>query len=325
MRFTLYIITFCISLVYMSCTIGVADGGNTSDIGNAKIAGTIVDQTGSPVVYALVSLNSKSDTLISIFEDNDPPISYDTSVFTNDKGAYSFNLPDTGMYYITVAKDEKFLTFIDSIHITDTQSITLATDTLQAPGSVTGIVQLDDTTNIGNKEIKISCKEYPEAQTVVVHGERFTLYDLPEGYFHLLFEAQSNEFSLEWRKVGIKTDYTTDVGTIKIKRNLIYLKSSNVMSKELIGLDNVALDITPQYTFSSKPTYAEVKAVTYPEQTVIKTTSGVLDYTVYVKHETPLPSGKEIGIYLDIKFVDGEQMLFDFTSNEEMRFTTEIK
>lgn len=302
-----------------NCSVEIADGG--TEAGNAKIAGVIVDKNGEPVENALVTLSEKTD---SIFPSPDTDAEYDTSVYTNYMGEYSFNLPDSGMYCILVEKYERFLVFIDSIHVYNKQSIPIPTDTVKAPGTVTGTVFLEDTTGISNKNILVASKELKELQVTVTHGEKFTISDLPEGHYSLFCRAESGDFLPAWVfKVKVSPDSSYDVGKIILKKLSNLLLSSNVMTAEFMGLKDLPVDIEPEYTFSKTPTDVVAKAVVYPKDGYIFVDPYIDGDKVIIKHTENFPSGKEIGVHMDVKFDDGDYASFDFLTDAEKRFTTQ--
>lgn len=309
-----------LALVFIAgfnCSVDIADGG--TEAGNAKIAGVIIDKTGAPVDNALVTLSSKIDSIYSI---PDTIAVFDTSVYTNSRGEYAFNLPDSGMYYIIVEKFERLLVFIDSIHVYNKKTIPILTDTVKAPGTVTGTVLLEDTTGISNKNILVISKELKGLEVTVAHGEKFTFSDLPEGYYSFICKPESGEFLSSWVKTKVSPGGTSDLGKIILKKMSNYLLSSNVMTDELLGLTDVPVDIIPEYTFSIAPKYADAKVVIYSDVKYIMVEAVIDGNSVLLKHKENFPSGKEIGVYLDIAF-EKELCSFDFSSSAEKRFTTE--
>ncbi len=305
-----------LALAVSNCTVNVADGG--TEAGNAKITGVIVDKEGDPVENALVTLSEKTDSIYPII---DTIPDYDTSVYTNYKGEYTFDLPDSGMYQIIVEKFERLLVFIDSIHVKDTNAIPLQTDTVKAPGSITGTVFLEDTTGISSKNIVVASKELKDLEETVAHGEKFTFSDMPEGYYSFICKAESGEFLDAWIKVKVSPDSSCDAGKIILKKLSNLLLSSNVMTADFKGLTDLPVDIEPEYTFSKTPTDVTAKAVAYPKDGYILVNPYIDGDKVIVKHMENFPSGKEIGIYLEIKFDDGDYASFDFLMDAEKRFT----
>ncbi len=307
-----------LAVAVSNCTVNVADGG--TEAGNAKITGMIVDKEGQPVENAQVTLSEKTDSIYSI-PDTIP--AYDTSVYTNAKGEYAFNLPDSGMYYIIVEKFERLLVFIDSIHVKDTNAIPIPTDTVKAPGSVSGTVFLEDTAGISNKNILVASKEIKGLEVTVAHGEKFTISDLPEGYYSFICKPESGEFLPTWIKVKVSPDSSYDVGKIILKKLSNLLLSSNVMTADFKGLKDLPVDIEPEYTFSKTPTDVIAKALVYPKDGYISVDPYIEGDKVIIKHMEDFPSGKEIGVHMDVKFDDGDYASFDFLTDAEKRFTTQ--
>jgi hypothetical protein len=311
------ILILCIiSLTIFNCSTDVADSGSGSEAGNA-IVGKTVDKSGNPVDYALITLKEKSDLII--FDNTGS--TFDTTVFTNSKGEYAFAVPDSGMYYITVEKYDRLLSFIDSIHVKDTDSISIETDTIQAPGSFTGTVWLNDT-GVINKNIRVFCTDMYDLEDTAAHGEAFIFTNLPIGIYNFKAVAISDSFSVQSFRVSISSDTLIDIGPVRLEKTEYQLLSSNVMTAEFQGLTDVAVDIVPEYTFSEAPAYAVVRALIYPEIIEISVETEIDRNSVLLKHEEDFPTGKSIGVSLYIEFTNGEQAVINFSDRPENRFTT---
>lgn len=303
-----------------NCSTHLADGG--TEAGNANIVGTIVDESGNPVDNALVTLNEKSDIIFSIKYDINA--TFDTSVYSDSKGVFTFNLPDSGMYHITVEKYKRFLVFIDSIHVFDTVTINLPPDTVREPGIITGTAFLEDTTGITNKQIRVICKEKMDYAVDISHGEAFIFSDIPRGFYSILCSPESGAFLLKWLKVEVAPGDTSDMGNIILLKISNYLLSSNVMTSDFKGLDNVPVNEIPEYTFVVAPQSVKIAKVReYPEGETITVEAAINGNSVVLNHKDDFPRGKDIGVYLIITFQNGEDISIDFDSDPEKRFTTE--
>lgn len=318
-------ILFTLSIISLlfGCSIRLSDSGSGSEAGNAKIIGTIVDESGKPVDSALVTLTEKTDS-ISTFRDNTGAAAYDTTVTTDSTGTFVFNLPGSGMYQITVEKNNRFLVFIDSIPVLDTVTIKLPTDTVKAPGVLIGKAFLEDTTNAPNKQINIMCAEKKNYVVTISHGEAFVFSDIPQGNYNFYCFPASGLFVAKWVKTGVISGDTSDIGEIILKKTSNYLLSSNVMTSEFIGHQNVPVNKTPEYTFTVTPQSIElVKAVEYPEVVAIKVDAVINGDKVLLNHETDFPRGAEIGVYLCVIVSTGEKVSIDFNTDPKHHFKTQ--
>ncbi len=304
-----------------NCSTDIADGG--TEAGNAKIIGKVVDENGNPLDNAIVSLNEKCDTIFKHYN-TDTTIGYDTAVSTDSKGMYAFNLPDTGMYHIIVEKYKRFLVFIDSIHVFDTVTIVVPTDTVMAPGTITGKVLLEDTTNVSNKLIRVMCSENKDYVVEVSHGETFTFSDIPRGFFSIYSFPESDLFLPQCAKIEVISGNTSDLGEIKLIKISNYLLSSNVMTSEFNGLDSLPVDIIPQYTFVTTPQLVQMAKVgVYPKGVETITVEAVINgNSIMLNHQEDFPRGKEIGVYLTITFANREDIALDFMTIPKKRFST---
>ena len=303
-----------------NCSTHLADGG--TEAGNANIVGKIVDESGNPVDNALVTLNEKSDIIFSIKYDINA--TFDTSVYSESKGVNTFNQPDSGMYYITVEKYKRFLVFIDGIHVYDTFSITVPTDTVKEPGVITGQVFLEDTIGITEKQIRVICREKMDYAIDISHGEPFIFSAMPRGHYGIYCSPESGMFFIKSLKTEVIPGDTSDMGKIILLKISNYLLSSNVMTSDFKGLDNVPVNEIPEYTFVVAPQSIKVaKAVMYPEFENITIEAAINGNSVVLNHKDDFPRGKDIGVYLIVTFQNGEDISIDFDSDPERRFTIE--
>jgi hypothetical protein len=305
----------------LNCSTDLADGG--TEAGNAKIIGTVVDENGTPVDNALVTLNEKTDTILHYYTVHDSLITYDTTVATDSKGVFAFDLPDSGMYHITVEKYKRFLVFIDSIHVFNKVTISLPPDTIREPGVITGTVYLNDTTGVTEKQIRVIVKEKLDYVIEIGHGEPFTFADIPRGLYGILCSPESGEFLPKWLKVEVTPGDTTDLGKIVLQKITNYLVSSNVMTADFKGLDSVPVNVIPEYTFTAAPLFVTTaKTGVYPKGEWIIVDAVINGNTVMLNHLMDFPRGKEIGIYLEVSFAGREDITIDFMTDQEKRFTT---
>lgn len=314
-----FIITGAVLFFSMgNCTVDVADGG--TEAGNAKITGIIVEKDGHPVENALVTLLKKTD---SLHNEIDTALGFDTSVYTNSKGEYKFDLPDSGLYCIVAKKFERYISYIDNIHVNNSKSIPISTDTVNAPGTIAGVIFLEDTAGIKNKKLSLTCKELKDLKLNPFHGKEFTISDLPEGKYDFICKANSEGFLLYRIKIKVISDSSYDIGDITIKELPNYLKSSNVMTDELVGLTNVSVDIIPKYTFHVKPYYADGTITTLPDNDTILVKTIIDEYNISLNLLKPFLAGKVIQLSLKMTFVNGKTLMFDFSQKEKMAFETQ--
>ena len=126
----------CSTFLFLTCSNPSA--GNGSDVGNPFISGNLVNKDGTPAANAVVRFIPVSQMPI-------PGLSKTTggeySCVTDKDGHYGFDsLPDT--LYNVFGERNGDMCFHDSVHIIKHDSTRISTDTLKAPGSLSGIVRL---------------------------------------------------------------------------------------------------------------------------------------------------------------------------------------
>jgi len=305
------------------CSINLSDSGSGSEAGNTKIIGTIVDESGKPVDSALVTLAEKTDSIFIYRSNTGVPV-YDTSVTTDSTGRFAFNLPRSGMYQITVEKNNRFLVFIDSIAVIDTTTIQLPTAMVKAPGVVTGRVFLEDSAGISNKQIRIICAEKKDYAVTISHGENFLFSDMPQGRYTFYCLPESDIFVAKRLKTNVTSGDTSDLDDILLQKGANYLLSSNVMTGDFIGHENVPINKTPEYAFTVTPQkIALVKVVEYPEDVAITVDAVINGNNVVLNHESDFPRGTEIGVYLSVMLSTGEKVSIDFITDPKHHFKTQ--
>lgn len=310
---------------FMHCSNDLIDSGSGSEAGNSKLIGIIVDEDGRPVDNALATLKRKNDSLVNKYTQVINWRVRDTSVYTDFSGKYVFNIPDSGMYCLTIEKYKRLLIFIDSIQVIDTHSIKMPTDTIKEPGTIKGKVLLEDSTGIKQKKIFVYCKELDQYQTEITHGEEFLFTDIPEGTHWIVGKPRSPEFKIGWKSVVVNPGQVIDIGTIILPIVTNYLVNSNVMTEDFKGRTNVPVDETPEYNFNVEIKRVErPKVIIYPEQGIVEDIDAeIKEKTLYLKHENDFPSGKGFGVYLTVYFIDGEKFTIDFISDQQQHFITE--
>lgn len=195
-----------IASLYWSCSTGIVDGGNTSDIGNA-IAGTIIDENETPIDSAEFRLRTLKDSGYSI--------GIDTIVHTNAKGEYRFNLPPIGLYFITATKNNRPIAYIDSVEVKDTQTVIIPIYRISELSSVKGVVVLSDTSGVREKGIEIFCEPL-DYKIKVVHGDTFFITDIPRGRYPLVFTPDSDLFRNTRTGFSVGSGEIKDLGTITL-------------------------------------------------------------------------------------------------------------
>jgi hypothetical protein len=126
----LFVVLFLIyGCIYLTCTSNIA--GNSTQTGNPTVSAMLYNPGGSPAVNASVHFYKSSD---------DPRNDKGDSTETDSHGNYVIHL-DTGIYNI-IAHGDSGLAFQDSIKVIKGDTIRPHRDTLKAPGTIKGIVQL---------------------------------------------------------------------------------------------------------------------------------------------------------------------------------------
>jgi hypothetical protein len=122
----------CIAaFIINQCSVNQISGGTGAETGNPKIAGIIVDTSGTPVADVVVSLYPTAYNPVT-----DTPPQFPFVDTTNTSGEYCFNVTDTGTYTV-FAKQTIAAGNVIIGEITVNQSITtFATDTLKTTGNI---------------------------------------------------------------------------------------------------------------------------------------------------------------------------------------------
>ena len=183
---------------------------------------------------------------------------------------------------------------------------------------ITGTVYLEDTTGIAEKQIRVICKEKTDYIVDISHSETFIFSDIPRGFYGILCSPESGVFLPKWSKIKVTPGDTADVGKIVLQKITNYLVSSNVMTVDFKGLDNVPVNEIPEYTFVIAPQSIKVaKAVMYPEHEAIPIEAAINGNSVVLNHQNDFPRGKEIGVYLEVSFAGREDITLDFKKGRD--------
>ncbi len=198
-------IPLLILLFNIHCSVDSISGTTSSE--NAKVIGTILDDNEIPVDSAEVRLRNHKDSTSTM--------EYDTTVYSNAEGVYAFNLPPIGDYYITAAKAEKRIAYIDSVAVLDTQKVPVPTYTIGEQGSITCVVVLSDSVNITEKVIVVVCEPLDYEQEIRSR-DSFSITDIPRGRYPLIFTPVSDLHQIKRIWFFLEAGETKELGTVTL-------------------------------------------------------------------------------------------------------------
>jgi hypothetical protein len=259
-------LVFVFAGLYLNCAHNVA--GNSTQTGNPTVSAMLYNPGGSPAVNASVHFFKSSD---------DPRNNNGDSTETDNHGNYAIHL-DTGVYNI-IAHGDSGMAFQDSIKVIKGDTIKPHTDTLKAPGTIKGVVQLqpgDDARTVFILFMGTHTFTLPSDDT-----GHFTTDNMAAGTYNVRILTTTPNYKV------LDTSLTVSAGTQSILHQPIMLQYTGIP---------VPTGLTISYD-----TLKQLVALTWNKPTNGRT---VQSYTVYRKRSDstsfgPLKSGIADTIYRD--------------------------
>lgn len=171
-----------------------------TEVTNGNVMGRIFNADGTPAGNAVVRFTP--DTL-------NPYLSPDEttdSVVTDENGWYYFDSLRTGFYNLHGRKAGKQC-YMDSIFIRQDRSETVANDTLETPGSCTGVVHLQNRTNHGSAIILVlGSNTYAMPQDTLGN---FSIPTLAKGKYRFRFLTTLPDYATKDTAISVDSGATT--------------------------------------------------------------------------------------------------------------------
>lgn len=192
-----------IGVLALYCSNPTGHAGNASQTGNVK--GTLAKVGGSPASNAkvrFISVDYNPSGSAKVLATID-------STTTDSDGNFGLDL-DTGTYNM-FAEDDTLLAYEDSITVGD-DTITI-TDTVKAPGKITGISFMpgQDSANQARVTIYAPGTDFYVKPDV---GGAFSFDNVPEGTFRLIFDPTLDQYDLKIISISVTSGETTDLDTV---------------------------------------------------------------------------------------------------------------
>ncbi len=198
----------------LSCSVNLA--GNTSETGNARIAGIIYEPDGvTPAQGATVIIRSQNSLAAIAGVVGEPANGTADTVVTDNAGRYSFDTTiNEGIYSIEATKDAN-AAFSSPVNVGNTPpTMDLDPMTLKPTGTVTGTIHLIG----GGDPTEVYVLVFGIDRFTQVNSEGyFSFGDLGEGTYHLKIITTLDDYSA-FDTVGIPvvSSDTTNLGTINL-------------------------------------------------------------------------------------------------------------
>jgi hypothetical protein len=209
------ILTGCILPFIITCSSMPSVSGNGSQTGNPSIVGTLYYSTGTLAASVTVSM-CRTDFI-------PPAISLsgnyatDTTVLTDENGVYKLPAPPKGYYNIFGKAGGNNTVCIDSVFVDSnvTQPIQVAPDTLQASGSIRGVLYIGGSAEDKKQQVAISIPGTPYS-VIGYHAKEFVFNQLAENSYKLMFYPKQQIERVKFMTVFIFSGKLTDLDTVYI-------------------------------------------------------------------------------------------------------------
>jgi hypothetical protein len=163
--------------------------GNGSDVGNALVVGYLYNQNGSTAPNAIVRFIPSSQMSFPTLPKKEV-LSY--AAVTNAEGKFGLDSLPRGFYSVLGEGTNGNLSFMDSVYINLNTKTIVPSDTLKAPGSLSGVIRLADGQDSRNAFMLIFGLGTFAAPKDSIGN--FTLDNMAEGEYHIRILATGNSY-----------------------------------------------------------------------------------------------------------------------------------
>lgn len=225
-----FVISFLVG-IFTTCTKNNVLAGGT-DTGNAKVIGKLRNPDGSPASSAIVRF-VKSDEIPSYkIQAKKTAIGY--SAITDENGEYGLDSLPQG-YYSVLGEKGTLLSYMDSAYVPADSHIVVPDDTLKEPGSLSGVIHLENNDDARKVIILILGTNTFTAPKDSIGN--FTLANMAEGKYHVRILPTLDNYLQKDTLFTIQageSDTLTDTIKISLKR-LEMPQNISVSPRDFIG------------------------------------------------------------------------------------------
>jgi hypothetical protein len=201
-------ILLLILTVFQACA---PNSGNGSEIGNARITGSLVQSDNTPA----------SGVTIRLFRDDHVPVNGSTNpisiTLTDKNGIYSIVMVDSGTYNIIGESENDKSVFIKGIQIGNIGDITIPAYTVTAPGKVKGVSFMPGLDSVNQIRVTMYIPG-TDFYTKPFIGGTFSFSKVPAGSYTLIFDPTDPDYLVKLITINVPSGGVADLDTVMLNK-----------------------------------------------------------------------------------------------------------